>query len=228
MNRISCVIVDDDELARDLLKTYVDKIPYLEWQGSFEDPLMALSFLQSKPIEILFLDIQMPEIKGTDFAELLKESKTKIVFTTAYSEYALEGYELNVLDYLLKPITFKRFLGAVEKYPKNEFSENEGLDYIVIKSGYDFHRVLANEILFIESFGEYVHYHLEKGQKITANQSMTKLIGDLPNIFFRVHRSYIVNGQKVSGLKGREILIKNQAIPVSETYFEEVKFNLFS
>jgi DNA-binding LytR/AlgR family response regulator len=228
VNRIKCVIVDDDELARDLLKTYVDKIAFLELQGSFEDPLNAVSFLQSKPIDIVFLDIQMPEINGTDFAELIKGPKPKVIFTTAYSEYALEGFELNALDYLLKPITFKRFLSAVEKYPKTEASEKEQVDHIVIKSGYDYHRVLLNEVLYIESFGEYVHYHLENGNKITANQSMTKLLGELPNTFLRVHRSYIVNGQKVSGLKGRELLIKNQNIPISETYYEEVKTSLFS
>tara|TARA_R110002050_G_scaffold36712_2_gene91720 strand:+ start:3369 stop:4052 length:684 start_codon:yes stop_codon:yes gene_type:complete len=226
MRKLKCIVVDDEELARQLIKTYIIKVDFLECTGAFENALEALSMLKSEKIDLLFLDIQMPDIKGTDFAELLKNSETRIIFTTAYSEYALKGYDLNALDYLVKPIAFKRFLSAVEKFPKQE--ENDSVEnYIVIKSGYDLHKIAFENILYIESDSEYVNYHLENGKKIMANQSLSKLLSTLPKSFLRVHRSFIVNGEKVSGLKARELLIADFKIPVSESYYETVKNNLF-
>lgn len=228
MMAIKCIIIDDEELARSLLETYVKKVDFLEWRGSFENPLDALSFLKSNPVDLMFLDIQMPEIKGTDFVELLAQLKPQVVFTTAYSEYALKGFELNVMDYLLKPITFNRFLSAVEKFPKPAPANKAHIEPIIIKSGYDLHKVSPQDILYIESYSEYVHYHLENGKKIMAHQSLNKLLSSLPDAFLRVHRSYIVNGQKVSGLKGRELLINSLTIPISNSYYDEVKSILFS
>lgn len=227
MNSIRCAIIDDDELARELLKTYVEKVSFLELAGSFENPLDGVAFIKSGAADLLFLDIQMPELKGTDFAGLFAGSKLKIIFTTAYSEYALKGFELSALDYLLKPITFKRFLSAVEKFPIHEPADSSQIDHVVIKSGYDLYRVSYHEILFIESYSEYVHYHLTNGRKVTSNQSLSKLLSSLPEAFLRVHRSYIVNGQKVSCLKGRELQIENHAIPISDPYYEAVKSALF-
>jgi len=224
VSTINCVIIDDEELARTLLETYVEKVTYLKWQGSYENPLEALSFLKDNPVDLLFLDIQMPEIKGTDFAQLIAKSATKIIFTTAYSEYALKGFELNALDYLLKPITFNRFLSSVEKFPKKATQQEK---YIIVKSGYDLHKIVPEDIVYIESDSEYVHYHLENGKKIMANQSLSKLITTLPASFLRVHRSYIVNGQKVTGLKSRELLLEDTKIPVSDSYYELVKSELF-
>lgn len=228
MMSIKCVIIDDDELARELLETYVEQVAFLICKGSFENPLDALSYLQSNVVDLLFLDIQMPEIKGTDFAQLIAHATPKIVFTTAYSEYAIQGFELSALDYLLKPITFKRFLSAVEKFPRQELSGDVQNEHIVVKSGYDLHRVAFQQILHIESDSEYVHYHLENGNRLTSNQSLSKLLPLLPDFFLRVHRSYIVNGQKVSGLKGRELLINSLTIPISDRYYEQVKSTLFS
>ncbi|MBX2875775.1 MAG: LytTR family DNA-binding domain-containing protein [Saprospiraceae bacterium] len=224
---INCVIIDDEELARKLLKTYISKVASLQWQASFENPLDGLSYLKAHPVDLLFLDIQMPDLKGTDFAELIAKSNTKVIFTTAYSEYALKGFELNALDYLLKPITFNRFLSAVEKFPKREIRDYVSAKPIVIKSGYDLYKVSPQEILYIESNGEYVHYHLKNRKKITAHQSLSKLLPTLPDFFLRVHRSYIVNGQHVSSLKGRKLLLKDLTIPVSDSYYEVVKSTLF-
>lgn len=223
MKTIKCLIVDDEELARSLLKTYIEKVIFLELVADFENPLDAIGILKQKEIELLFLDIQMPEIKGTDFAKMIQDS-TKIIFTTAYSEYALEGFELNALDYLLKPITFERFLKAVNKVTtKNEELE----DSIVVKSGYDLHKLSFDSILFIESDSEYVIYHTTQG-KIMSNQSLTALEKKLPAEFFmRVHRSYIINKNKVSALKGKDLTIEKATIPVSARYFELVKKTLF-
>lgn len=224
MKSISCIIIDDEELARKLLENYIEKVDFLVCNTSFENPLDGLSYLKENPVDLVFLDIQMPELSGTDLAEIISDFDTKVIFTTAYSEYALEGFELAAVDYLLKPITFKRFLSAVEKLPKKELSHNE---HIIIKSGYDLHKVTPEEIIYIESDSEYVRYHLEGGKKIMSNQSLSKLLFKLPTSFVQVHRSFIVNGNKVSGLKGRELLINDIKIPVSDSYYEKVKKKLF-
>ncbi|NRT13437.1 LytTR family DNA-binding domain-containing protein [Flavobacterium sp. 14A] len=221
-----CVIIDDEELARELLKNYVSKVDFLEVVGSFENPLEAISILQKETVHIVFLDIQMPEIKGTDFAKLIPSS-TKIIFTTAYSEYALEGFELNAIDYLLKPIAFQRFLQAVQKI-KAEQAQVIANDTLTIKSGYDFFKVKLDDITHIESDSEYVNFY-SNGKKIMSYQSLKSLEKTLdPNKFIRVHRSYIVNKNKVTGLKGRDLLLSDLIIPVSDSYYDKVKQDLFS
>ncbi|WP_339849567.1 LytTR family DNA-binding domain-containing protein [uncultured Dokdonia sp.] len=225
MKMLRCIIVDDEELARTLLTTYVAKVSHVELLASFENPLHALSYIKENEVDLVFMDIQMPELKGTDFAELIINDNIKVIFTTAYSEYALKGFELNALDYLAKPITFKRFLAAINKFP---VVSKEAKTSLVIKSGYDLHRVLFQDILYIESDSEYVNYHLEDGKKIMANQSLSKLLNELPSQFIRVHRSYIVNKNKVTSLKGRSLMLSNTEIPVSDSYFEAVKNTVFN
>lgn len=224
METIKCVVVDDEELARTLLSTYIEKVDFLELVGTAENPLEALKLLKTESVDLLFLDIQMPELKGTDFAKTLG-STVRIIFTTAYSEYALQGYELNALDYLLKPITFERFLMAVQKYeatPKAMIP-----DSLTVKAGYDLHKVAYADILYVQSDSEYVTYHLHD-RKIVSNQRLKVLEKELPNrLFIRVHRSYIVNRAKVTGLKGRDLLVSEIKIPVSDSYYERVKSELF-
>ena len=219
------MIVDDEELARSLLKTYIAKVNFLELVADFENPLDAIKVLKEKKIDLLLLDIQMPEIKGTDFAKMIPPG-TQVIFTTAYSEYALEGFELNAIDYLLKPITFERFLKAINKI-KTDTNQETTEDSIVVKSGYDLHKIKFDSILYIESDSEYVIYHTPQG-KIMSNQSLSALEKKLPvQSFMRVHRSYIVNKAKVNALKGRDLLIEKAIIPVSASYYELVKKNLF-
>lgn len=225
MGSIKCLIVDDEELARSLLKTYIAKVNFLELVADFENPLDAIQVLKEQKIDLLLLDIQMPEIKGTEFAKMIPRS-TQVIFTTAYSEYALEGFELNAIDYLLKPITFERFLKAVNKIRTNA-DQDVSEDSIIVKSGYDLHKLRYASILYIESDSEYAIYHTPTG-KIMSNQSLTALEKKLPTaLFMRVHRSFIVNKKKVSALKGRDLFIDQTAIPVSARYFELVKSNLF-
>lgn len=225
MKKLRCIIVDDEELARTLLTTYVAKVAHMELLDSFENPLHALSYLKENEVDLVFMDIQMPELKGTDFAELIINDNIKVIFTTAYSEYALKGFELNALDYLAKPITFKRFVAAINKFPVVSKEVNTSL---VIKSGYDLHKVLFQDIVYIESDSEYVNYHFEDGKKIMANQSLRKLLNELPSQFIRVHRSYIVNKNKVTSLKGRSLMLSTAEIPVSDSYFETVKNTVFN
>ena len=225
MEKIKCLVVDDEELARNLLESYIDRIDFLECSGSVESPVKAMDVLREVNIDLLFLDIQMPEIKGTDFAKMVSPT-TQIIFTTAYSEYAVEGFELNALDYLLKPITFERFLKSVSKIKKETGIQLQD-DSITVKSGYDLHKLKYDDILYIESDSEYVIYYSTDG-KLMSNQSLKSLESVLPKeSFMRVHRSYIINKTKVSALKGRDLIIRNVSIPVSARYFDLVRQELF-
>lgn len=224
MASINCIVVDDEELARALVKTYIEKLDFLNLIGEAENPLEALQLMKDHQVDLLFLDIQMPEVKGTDFAKMVG-SNTKIIFTTAYSQYALEGYELNAVDYLLKPITFERFVTAVNKVKTNKIVEKS--DFITIKSGYDLHKVKFEDIQYIVSDSEYVTFHMAN-KKIISNQRLKALEQDLPSaMFMRVHRSYIVNKNSVTGLKGRDLLLSDVIIPVSDSYYDRVKDELF-
>tara|TARA_R110002124_G_scaffold5301_1_gene33235 strand:- start:261482 stop:262162 length:681 start_codon:yes stop_codon:yes gene_type:complete len=224
---LKCIIIDDEELARSLLKSYVKKLDFLDSKGEFENPLEAISLLKTETIDVIFLDIQMPQLKGTDFAKMVPQG-TKIIFTTAYSEYALDGFELNATDYLLKPITFERFLTAVNKVKtSSEKSKINSQEYITIKSGYDLHKVKLADIQFIKSDSEYVTFYFDD-KKIMSYQTLKSLEGSLPStVFMRVHRSYIVNKDKVTGLKGRDLLLGEITISVSDSYYENVKNELF-
>ena len=221
---LKCLIIDDEELARTLLKTYADKVDYLEVVGTYENPVEALGIIKDQAIDLVFLDIQMPDLKGTTLASMLPEN-CQVIFTTAYTEYALEGFELNAVDYLLKPITFERFLQAVNKL--KPFKKEDEIRTITVKSGYDLHKLFLDDIYFIESDGEYVHFHT-KNKKVMSYQSLKSLEKILdPSLFMRVHRSYIVNKTKVRALKGRDLSIEEHTIPVSDTYIEKVKSELF-
>lgn len=223
MSPIKCIVIDDEELARTLLKTYIAKIDFLELIADFESPIDAMQVLKDSAIDILFLDIQMPDLKGTEFAKMI-DPKTKVIFTTAYSEYALDGFELNALDYLLKPITFERFLLAVNKFNNHDIPFE---DSITLKSGYDLHKLKFDDILYVESDNEYVVFYT-KNKKIMSHQTLKSLEKKLPaSLFLRVHRSYIVNKQKVSALKGRDLLIFDVKIPVSDSYYDMAKKDLF-
>lgn len=223
MKPIKCLVIDDEELARALLKTYIDKVDYLELIADFESPLEAIQVLKKTDIDVVFLDIQMPDLKGTDFAKII-DPKTKVIFTTAYSEYAIEGFNLNALDYLLKPITFERFVQAVNKVnldtPTRETT-------ISVKSGYDLHKLNYSDINYIESDNEYVLFYTND-KKIMSHKTLKSLEKSLPeSVFMRVHRSYIINKEKVTALKGRYLLISSLKIPVSDRYYEKVKTDLF-
>ncbi len=222
---LKCLIIDDEELARGLIKSYIDKLDYLAIVADFESPLAALPVLKKEAIDLIFLDIQMPDLKGTDFAKLI-DPKTKIIFTTAYSEYALEGFELNALDYLLKPITFNRFLVAVNKMGLDTTSKISS-DTLTIKSGYDLHKLKFSEILYIESANEYVVFNTID-EKITSHQRLKGLEEVLDStIFKRVHRSFIINKKKVTALKGKDLFIGTIKIPIGNKFYEAVKKDLF-
>jgi len=214
--KITCIIVEDEPLAMKRIKSYVQKTPILELLGNFENALEALEFLQNNKVNLIFLDIQMDELTGIEFLESTNVD-SKVIFTTAYEKYALKSYELNVLDYLLKPYSYPRFLKAVNKFNK----ENEVTDYIFIKSGYQLEKVCFNDILYIEGMGDYRGIHIS-GKKILTLQTFSDLQEVLPSaIFKRVHKSYMVSVNKIDSVERTIIVIGKERIPISSTYKDD-------
>lgn len=218
MKKIKCIIVDDEPLAVSLLGSYVEKIPFLELVFSTENPIEALEFIQKNDADLVFLDIQMPELTGINFMKIVGD-KMKYILTTAYAEYALEGYEHNVVDYLLKPISFERFsksvMKAQERFPIVE--ANETGHFFVKSSGHQ-HRINFDEILYVESIKDYVNIKTETQEYIVLD-TLKSLENQLPSNFTRIHKSFILNLDKVKSLSSKKvILISEHEISVGEMY----------
>lgn len=231
---IRCAVVDDEFLARKYLKDYIAKVPTLTLVGDFNSPLKASPLLQQRTIDLLFLDIQMPDINGLEFLRTL-DYKPLIILTTAYSEYALEGYELDVVDYLLKPFSFQRFLQAVHKAEKQLISNspNENSqpmeqeaslhsNYIVIRADRKFYKINYPDLLYIEGQKAYVTFHY-KDKRTTALFSMKELEDRLPTSqFIRIHKSYIVSIDKIEVLEGNQLTVGEITLPIGKSYREQV------
>lgn len=230
---ISCLIVDDEPLARSLLTDYVKKIPYLNLLDASSSPLAAIEILRSTPVDLLFLDIQMPEITGISLLKALQK-KPLVILTTAYSEYALEGYELDVIDYLLKPITFERFLRAIEKANQRlttpapapvvkNIPDATVQPFVFVKDGTKLVKVRWDDILYVEGLKDYVTIHT-RTQKIVTLQRLKSLEEQLPpDKFIRIHHSYIVAVDAIDVIHKGEVQIGSVTIPVSDTYRKAFK-----
>lgn len=244
MEKYTCIVVDDEQLARALLESYIAKIPQLELIGLFKSPLEAMTVLQTGKADLMFLDIQMPDLTGVELLKSLSDLPLTI-FTTAYSEYALEGYNLGVIDYLLKPFSFGRFLQATNKalqqlqLEKNaqttpsqpqvvSQSEVPTIDYLVVKADHKLHKLLFADIIYVEGLREYVAYYRSE-DRIIALQSLKKLEELLPKgEFIRAHKSYIVAIQKVKSLDGNQLEMSNgKLIPIGKSYREAVLKSCF-
>ncbi|MEF9480497.1 LytTR family DNA-binding domain-containing protein [Chryseobacterium sp. 1B4] len=198
MNKIKCIIVDDEPLAISLLEHYAEKIPFLELVFSTENPIQALEYLQKNDSDLIFLDIQMPELTGINFMKIVGADQ-KYIVTTAYSEYALEGYEHNVVDYLLKPISFDRFQKSVLKARERfSFPQEENTHFFVKSSGQR-HRIGFNEILYIESIKDYVNIRTENDEYIVLD-TLKSMESQLSEKFVRVHKSFIINLDKIKSI----------------------------
>ena len=225
---INCAIIDDEPLAAGLLESYVSKTPYLNLTGTYNSAITAMRDLRDNPVPLLFLDIQMPELSGVEFAKILPKD-TKIIFTTAFPQYALEGYKVNALDYLLKPISYEDFLRATEKaqdwYNMIQKRETYNDDRIMfIKSEYKLLRINLDDILYVEGLKDYVRICLKNGEKIMSLMSMKKLEDYLPSPeFLRTHRSYIVHMPEVRSIDRFRIVFGDIFIPISDNYKEEVQ-----
>ncbi|WP_422361278.1 LytR/AlgR family response regulator transcription factor [Reichenbachiella sp.] len=224
---MKCIIVDDEPLAIEVIESYVERIDSLELVGKFRNAIKAFDYIQSgEPVDLIFLDIQMPKLTGIEFLKTLT-NPPKVIFTTAYREYALEGFELEVLDYLLKPISFDRFMKAVSKALNQskevEISTSaEGDDFIFFKCDKKMIRVGLRDILYIESIKDYVKIKTAEKEVVT-HQKISVLETKLPaNHFIRVHRSFIINIPKIESYSASEIELNNESIPVGRNYKVEV------
>lgn len=223
---IRCIAIDDEPLALKQMVNYIDKTPFLELTGHFESALQAITFLQENEVDLMFVDINMPDLSGMDFVKSLN-NPPKVIFTTAYSEYALEGFQVDAVDYLLKPIDYPLFLKAAEKANdriqarEKDKTEIQGDDnFLFIKSEYKILRINLSDIKYIEGMREYVRIHRESDKAIMTLMSMKKMEEFLPKTkFMRVHRSYIVNLDKITTVERNRIVFDEKVyIPVSEQY----------
>ncbi|HCO67971.1 MAG TPA: DNA-binding response regulator [Dysgonomonas sp.] len=225
--KLKCIIVDDEPLASGLLNSYASQTPFLEVAGVYNSPIEALRAINSQQIDLIFLDINMPKMNGLEFSKTLP-AHIKVIFTTAYDQYAIEGFKVNALDYLLKPISYSDFLQASNRaldwFKMVNATET---DSIFVKSGYRIKKLKLDDILYIENQKDYVKFYLENQQKpISSLMNMQQLSEKLPeNTFMRVHRSFIVNLDKVQTIERNTIVFGKVYIPVSDTYRE--KFNKF-
>ncbi len=217
---ISCIVIDDEPLALQQIEQYVIKTPLLELKGSFDSATTALHFLRQESVELLFVDINMPQISGLEFVEALPFS-VKVIFVTAYREFALEGFTLDAADYLLKPLSYASFLKSVEKVNNRYFNRTltEQCDkaYMFLRSGYRTLRVNFCEILYIESKREYLDIVLGSGEIVTTHGTLASIGEKLPqDLFVKVHRSFIVNLSQIRMLERNIILFGKKMIPINE------------
>lgn len=223
---INCVIIDDEPLAREGIASYVSDVPFLTLIATFESAVEYSKLLPQPPIDLIFLDIQMPKITGLDFLRTIQHPPM-VIITTAYSEYALDGFQLNVLDYLVKPVTFHRFFKSVNKardyYQLLNRQQPAVEDYFFVKCGTKYEKIYYEEVLFVEGLQNYITIYTSKGKYITLHN--LKLLEEeyLNNqAFLRVHKSYLVAVNKIESIQGNEIFMGAHRIPISRNYREEV------
>lgn len=234
--KIKCLVIDDERLAREYIKNYISKIPQLELLGDYNSPLKAIEQIKKGEVDLLFTDIHMPDITGIDFVKSLSK-KPEIIFTTAHQEYALEGFNLNVTDYLLKPFSFERFFQAVnkviDKLDNNELTQQPPQlaeqsqtsyceEYITIRADRKLYKINFNDLMYIEGQKAYVTFHTNK-KRITALASLKELDESLPkDKFIRIHKSYIVAISQILSLEGNIIEVDDIKLPVGKIYRDNV------
>ena len=224
---ITCAIIDDEPLAAGLLESYAKKTPYLELKGVYNSAILAMKDLRDDPVQLIFLDIQMPELSGLEFAKILPKT-TKVIFTTAFPQYAIEGYKANAIDYLLKPISYEDFLKSTDKALEwlaisMKQSAYQRDRFMLVKNDYKLQRICLDDILYIEGEKDYVYFVMKNGEKISTMMSLKKLENFLPRPeFLRTHRSYIVHMPETQMIDRFRIVFGDVYIPISEHYKDEV------
>jgi DNA-binding LytR/AlgR family response regulator len=220
--KLTCAIIDDEYLARQYIRDYIERLPFLDLVGDYNSPLLIMDELKRNAIDILFLDIQMPDITGIDFLKILNP-QPYIILTTAYKEYALEGYEHNVVDYLLKPFSFDRFLKAINKVVDMVEKERIGRTYMTIRADRKLYKINYDDLIFIEGQRAYVTFHTTQ-KKITALISMKELEEKLPkDQFIRIHKCFIVSIKYLESLEGNMIEICGRKLAVGSSYRDQVE-----
>lgn len=217
--KINCIAIEDEPLALKKIKEFIEQVDFLNLLAGFDNAIEAIGFLKKNSVDLIFLDIRMKKLSGIQFLESL-QIKPKVIITSAYDEYALKGYELDVVDYLLKPFTFERFLKSVDKVYNqlNGLESNNSNDYIFVKTEYRIEKVEIKDILFIQGMKDYLQIHTTD-RKIMTLQTFKNLLEILPQIDFqRVHNSYIVSISKIENIERNRIRIGKDLIPISDSY----------
>ena len=235
MTMLSCLIVDDEPLSQEVLKKFVDDAPLLQLNGICSDALEALEFLRQNTVDLIFLDINMPKLSGINFVKTL-ENPPLIIFTTAYAEYAVEGFELNAVDYLLKPIAFDRFLKAVNKAvelqqaweiierSKNDLNKEE-TDYLIIISDKLIYKINIDDLYYVQSYGDYVKIYT-KEKVIIASETLKNMEQYLKTHCIRIHKSYIVNKEAIKYVEGNQVKTHDIMLPIGQKYRDDF-FKIF-
>lgn len=218
---ISAIAIDDESYALEVIKAHASRVPFLELKATFTDAVQGLEYLKTESVQLVFLDINMPDISGMDLAALLPK-KTLVIFTTAYSDYAVKGFELDALDYLLKPFNLSRFLKACQKaqewidlQPKNEPA------FLFVKTGEGQERVDFSELLYCEATGNYVTFQLPT-QKILSRMTLSETEKLLPSYFIRTHRSFLANKNQITKAERHQLHLGGFRVPISSSYLDSV------
>lgn len=218
---ITAIAIDDESYALEVVKSHASKVPFLELRATFTNPIQGLEYLKNEPIQLVFLDINMPDISGIDLAALVPK-ETVVIFTTAYSDYAVKGFELAAMDYLLKPFNLSRFLKACQKaqdwielQPKND------LAFLFVKTAEGQIRVDFSDLLFCEAQGNYVTFQLED-QKVISRMTLSETERLLPSYFIRTHRSFLANKNRISKIERHQLHLAGHTVPVSSSYSDQV------
>lgn len=228
MTKLRCLIADDEPIARQILESYIGDTPYLELVSSCKNAFEVLSILQEESIDILFLDINMPKLSGLSLLKTLQQ-KPDVIITTAYSEYAVEGFELSVTDYLLKPFSLERFLQAVMKVrkhaenPQERVSKNENnvSTSLFVKSDKKLIKINLADLRYIEAYGNYIKIYTDK--MILTPQTLSDFLTKLPSNFLRIHKSYIINFHRLKLIEGNQVVLdSDMKLPLGKSYKEEL------
>lgn len=221
MNIITCMIVEDEPASQEILSRYISDYPQLKLVAICNNAIEANEHLLKNPVDLLFLDITMPKISGLDFYRSLS-GPPDVIFTTAYPEYAVEGFEVNAVDYLVKPFSFDRFLKAVNKYSDQGKRKADPFpDFILLQSDKKTHKINYSDILFVEAMGDYVKVNTTD-KTIVVHQTLQRLLGEIPNDkFFRVHKSYLISLSRIDYIEGNMVIINKVQIPIGQTYRAE-------
>lgn len=217
---LNCIIVDDEPIARDILRNYISQVPYLNLTGECSDAFEAMQLINRQPVDLVILDINMPRLSGLDMLRTLKKYPA-IIITSAYPEYALEGFELAVTDYLLKPISFPRFVQATEKVlhqngPAQLLPEKD--NFLMVKSDKKLNKVFLNDITYVEAYGNYIFIYCGT-ERIMSKQTLTQFEEQLPaSGFVRIHKSYVISMKAVKFFEGNEVSVGDKKLPVGKVY----------
>ncbi len=215
--KLRCIAIDDEPLALDLMQSYIEKIPYLQLKGLYNNALQALELVRQQEIDLIFLDINMPDMLGIDFVRGMKKPPM-IIFVTAHEQYALQGFEVSAIDYLLKPVSFERFMVAAEKAYGNFMSISPTYDFIFVKSEHNVIKIELKNIHYIEGYKDYVKIITTDSKPILTITTFKAMEEMLPPTFIRVHKSFIISVDKIISMRKGRILVKDKYLPIGDSY----------